>query len=169
MPDQVVVRPAAAGDVRELARLRYEFRAPRSSPLESEAAFISRCAAWMRPRLDSGDAWRAWVAETSAGAIVGTAWVGLIEKLPNPGAEPEEHAYLTNVYVRADARGSGIGSALLDVAVAWCGERGVHAAILWPTARSMPLYRRHGFASPAALLERAFSAGPDRGAPGLPA
>jgi GNAT superfamily N-acetyltransferase len=103
------------------------------------------------------------VAE-DAGAVVGTIWVGLIEKLPNPTPEPEEHAYVTNVYVRPAARGAGTGSALLRAALAWCEARGVHAVVLWPTARSTPLYRRHGFDTPAALLERELAPGPDRGA-----
>ena len=164
------VREATAADAPALARLRWEFRAPLGERTEEEAAFVARCAAWMAPRLAAagdggttgdGGAWRAWVAE-DGGDVVGTIWVGLVEKLPNPTPEPEEHAYVTNVYVRPAARGAGTGSALLRAALAWCEARGVHAVVLWPTARSAPLYRRHGFAPPAALLERELGPGPDR-------
>ena len=150
----LTVREAIAADAPALAPLRWEFRAPLGAVTEAEGAFVARCAAWMAARLGAGDAWRAWVAE-SAGEVVGTIWVGLIEKLPNPTPEPEEHAYVTNVYVRPAARGAGVGSALLRAALAWCEGRGVHAVVLWPTARSAPLYRRHGFDTPAALLESA--------------
>ena len=155
----IAVRAATADDAPALARLRWEFRAPLGAPTEGEDAFVARCAAWMASRLAAGDAWRAWVAE-DAGDVVGTIWVGLVEKLPNPMREPEEHAYVTNVYVRPRSRGAGTGSALLRAALAWCEARGVHAAVLWPTARSVPLYRRHGFDAPAALLEREFAEGP---------
>ena len=155
------VREATAADAAALARLRYEFRAPLGEVTEGEEAFVARCAAWMAARLGGGARWRAWVAEAD-GAVVGTIWVGLIEKMPNPTPEAEEHAYVTNVYVRPAARGAGTGSALLRAALAWCEARGVHAAVLWPTVRSAPLYRRHGFATPAALLEREFGTGPDR-------
>ena len=157
-----LIREATAADAPALARLRYEFRAPLGEVTEDETAFVARCAAWMAARLASGDAWRAWVAASSDGAIVGTIWVGLIEKMPNPTPEPEEHAYVTNVYVRPTVRGAGTGSALLRAALAWCEGRGVHAVVLWPTARSAPLYRRHGFATPEALLERELGPGPDR-------
>jgi GNAT superfamily N-acetyltransferase len=156
------IRAATAADAPALARLRYEFRAPLGEVTEGEEAFVARCTTWMERRLAPGAPWRAWVAESAEGAVVGTIWVGLIEKLPNPTPEPEEHAYVTNVYVRPAARGGGTGSALLRAALAWCEARGVHAAVLWPTARSAPLYRRHGFDTPAALLERELGPGPDR-------
>ena len=149
----VTIRAATSADAATLARLRYEFRASLGDPDEAEAAFVDRCTAWMRTHLESGTRWRAWVAESSDD-IIGAVWIGLIEKMPNPIAEPEEHGYLTSFYVRPTARGAGIGTALLDAALGWCGERGVHAVMLWPTERSRPLYERHGFAPPSALMER---------------
>ncbi len=157
-----MIRVASDADVPTLARLRWEFRAGLGPPAEAEAAFVARCEAWMRERLDGGR-WVAWVAVDAAGALVGTLWLGVVEKMPNPAPEPEEHAYVTNVYVRPDARGAGVGSSLVAAAVAWCEARGVHAAVLWPTARSAALYLRHGFRPPDALLEREFAPGPDRG------
>jgi GNAT superfamily N-acetyltransferase len=164
-PSTPTVREATAADAPALARLRFEFRAPLGEVVEEEATFVARCAAWMAPRLAVGETWRAWLAEED-GDVVGTIWVGLIEKLPNPTPEPEEHAYVTNVYVRPSRRGAGVGSALLRAALAWCEGRGVHAVVLWPTARSAPLYRRHGFAPPAALLELELTRGPARVVPG---
>jgi GNAT superfamily N-acetyltransferase len=148
----VNVRTATPADAGALATLRYEFRASLGAPDEEESAFVARCIAWMTPRLAPDARWRAWVADGAQG-IIGAVWIGLIEKMPNPIAEPEEHGYLTNFYVRADARGAGVGTALLDAALAWCEARGVHAVMLWPTQRSRPLYERHGFAPPAALME----------------
>jgi GNAT superfamily N-acetyltransferase len=156
------VRPAAPADAPELARLRYEFRTRLGPAVEAEDDFTARCAAWMTARLADGGGWHAWIA-TRDEAIVGTIWLEQIEKMPNPTPESETHAYITNVYVRESERGAGLGSALLAAAVQWCEESGVHAAILWPTYRSVPLYARHGFAPPDALLERTFGPGPDRG------
>ena len=150
---QATIRLATPFDADALARLRYEFRASLGAPDEDEAGFIARCTEWMAPRLEPSARWRAWVAETGQG-IIGAVWIGLIEKMPNPILEPEEHGYLTNFYVRESARGAGIGAALLDAALGWCVERGVHAVLLWPTTRSRPLYERHGFAPPSALMER---------------
>ena len=155
-PPDIMVRAADAGDAPALARLRLEFRASIGAPEEDEATFLERCERWMVPRLRTDSRWRAWVAVSARdpGALLGTVWIGLIEKMPNPIAEPEENGYLTNFYVLPRVQGMGIGTALLDAAVAWCREHELHAVILWPTVRSRPLYERHGFAPPRALMEK---------------
>jgi GNAT superfamily N-acetyltransferase len=106
----------------------------------------------MAEQLKDGSAWRCWVAERDH-ELIACVWIQLIEKIPNPRAEPEEHAYLTNFYVQEAARGSGIGSQLLSAAITWCKARDVHAVILWPTERSRSLYARHGFAVRDDLME----------------
>ena len=148
-----VVRPATPDDARALAILRLEFRASIGAQEEDDASFIQRCTGWMTSRLRPDSRWRAWLAEND-GALLGTVWIGLLEKMPNPIAEPEENGYLTNFYVVPSAQGMGIGTALLEAALSWCRDREVHAVILWPTLRSRRLYERHGFGPPAALMEK---------------
>jgi N-acetylglutamate synthase-like GNAT family acetyltransferase len=138
----VVIRRAAAGDAEALAALRWEFRAPLGRLNEQPDAFVRRCTEWMRTRL-AREAWRAWVVEAD-GRVVGTVWLQLLEKMPNPVVEPELHGYVTNLYVRERARG-GVGSRLLAAALEECAAAGVHAAFLWPTEGSRSLYRRFGF------------------------
>lgn len=137
------VRPATAADAQALADLRYEFRAGQAPVNEAKADFLTRCAAWMRARLEHPGAWRCWVWERG-GAIEGHVWLQLVEKIPNPVDEPEYHAYMTNAYVRPRARG-GAGSELLAAALAWCRANAVDQVILWATERSRTLYARHGF------------------------
>ncbi len=81
----------------------------------------------------------------------------------DPPTEPEaespvghlgRHGYISSLYVVPDLRNAGIGSALMEACLAECGRRGVDAVFLWPTARSRPLYLRHGFAVREDLLER---------------
>lgn len=155
-----VIRLAGPGDARELARLRYEFRAALNPPTEAEAEFVERCAGWMGERLETGSNWRCWVAE-EGGVIGGHLWLQLIEKIPNPAPERELHGYITNVYVRPELRGAGVGAGLLEAALAFCGESGVDSVILWPTARSTTLYARHGFAYPTDLMEAVLDSGRD--------
>jgi len=141
--DAVTIRRASPRDAGALARLRWEFRAAIGVVDEAEDAFLARCEAWMRARLAEGAAWRAWVAEAD-GAVAGTVWLQMVEKMPNPVSEPEVHGYVTNLYVRESARG-GVGSRLLAAALDDCAAAGVHQAFLWPTPPSRPLYRRFGF------------------------
>ncbi len=150
----VTIRLANPTDAPVLAQFRYDFRT-RNRPAEEhedEESFRERCGRWMALRLGAGGAWRCWIAERE-GVTVGHVWVYLVEKIPNPTAESEFHAYLTNFYVLEEARGQGLGTGLLAAALDWCRESAVHAVILWPTERSRPLYLRHGFAVREDLLE----------------
>ena len=146
------VRPADARDAPVLARLRLAFRGEVAEAEEAAPVFLERCEGWMAARL-AGKLWRAWVAEAD-GAAIGSAWLQVLEKLPNPVAEPEWHGYVSSLYVDPAWRGSGIGSALLAACLAECERREVDAVVLWPTPRSRSLYLRHGFDVRDDLLER---------------
>jgi GNAT superfamily N-acetyltransferase len=146
------VRRATPEDAAALAELRWEFRAGREPAVEDHEAFIARCAVWMRHEIE-GDRWRAWAAVDDSGGIVGQVWTYLIEKLPNPVAERERHAYLSNLYVKPTARG-GTGTALLEAALEWAGANDVDSVVLWPSERSVTLYRRHRFTRDGRVMER---------------
>ena len=153
--DSVRIRPAGRADAEALARLRWDFRASLAPPNEPADAFVARCARWMADRLGEGRAWRSWIAD-DPGAVrfQGTVWLGFLEKLPNPVGEPECHAYVSNLYVRPEARGRGLGEALLRAALAACDSRRVDAVILWPTPKSRSLYGRNGFRAVGDVMER---------------
>jgi GNAT superfamily N-acetyltransferase len=123
-------------------------------------AFVARAEEWMARRLEADATWRCWVAETGR-SVVGHLWLQLIEKVPNPGPELESIAYITNVYVQPEARGSGAGQMLVEAAMDFCREHAVDSAILWPTERSRTLYARHGFREPDDMLEAVLAAGRD--------
>src|SRR5262245_18316088 len=148
-----IVRAARPTDAAALARLRYEFRAGLVAPGESKAAFVRRCRSWMAARLARGSAWRCWVIERG-GELLGQAWLLHVEKIPNPGAEPEHHAYISNVYVRTAYRGRGLGGRLLEACLAWSRTHDVASVLLWPTRRSRSLYARFGFRDSRRLWER---------------
>jgi GNAT superfamily N-acetyltransferase len=146
----VVIRPASAADSRRLAELRWEFRAGKDAPVEKQDAFVERCAAWMAAALAAG-AWRAWVAEKD-GALVGQIWMNVIVKVPNPVGERDRHAYISNLYVTSSARG-GVGTRLLEAALAHASANGVDRVVLWPTSRSRSMYIRYGFTPNGEVFE----------------
>ena len=150
----VRLRPAVEADVPLLVTLRYELRTGIAPDVQPEARFHDRCATWMAARLPRTDAWRCWLAEDGTGEALGVVWVQFVEKLPNPVGEPDLHAYLTGFYVRAAARNRGVGSALLDAALAECEAMGVDNVFLWPTARSRVLYQRYGFSDRTGVMVR---------------
>jgi GNAT superfamily N-acetyltransferase len=102
--------------------------------------------------------WRCWVAERDE-TLLAALWLQVIEKIPNPTAEPEALGYITNFFVADSERGKGLGSRMLEDVLAWCREHQsakgqlINSVVLWPTERSRTLYLRHGFEVPDDLLE----------------
>jgi ribosomal protein S18 acetylase RimI-like enzyme len=143
------IRRATPDDAVRLSELRWEFRSDRPDVSESREVFVARSTEWMRAEL-AGSTWRVWVAVQND-RIVGNVWLGTIPKLPNPGAEREQHAYISNVYVTPSARG-GVGRALLEAALADAAAR-ADRVILWPSGLSRTLYARYGFASGGDVME----------------
>jgi GNAT superfamily N-acetyltransferase len=146
----IEIRPATAADADAMAALRWEFRSEQNPPVEPHDAFAQRCTAWMRRELQGG-VWKAWVAVDDQ-LIVGQVWVQTIQKIPNPVAESEQLAYLSNLYVNPSARG-GVGTRLLRAAIDWCRATGVDRIVLWPSARSVTLYLSHGFATDRGVMD----------------
>jgi predicted N-acetyltransferase YhbS len=147
----VEIRAATPDDAARLAELRWEFRAGRTAPTEERDAFLARCTEWMGEALRPGGSWRAWVA-VSRDRIVGQVWLDSVHKVPNPVAERERHAYLSNLYVTPSERG-GIGTRLVETAVDWARANGVDRIVLWPAAASITLYSRHGFTRAGDVME----------------
>jgi GNAT superfamily N-acetyltransferase len=145
------IRSATSADARVLAELRWEFRAGRQAPAEVHDAFVRRCTDWMRRELPAGRPWQAWVAVNN-NVIVGQVWLQTILKVPNPVGEAERHAYLSNLYVKPSERG-GIGTLLLEAALAWARSNAVDRVVLWPSPRSVNLYLRHGFTQGGDVME----------------
>jgi GNAT superfamily N-acetyltransferase len=148
-----LIRAATPDDAPEVARLRYAFRTEQRSPTEPEAEFLRRCTRWMRERLIPGSRWRCWVA-VAEGRLVGTIWLQVVEKLPNPGDEPELHGYVSSVYVSPSLRNAGVGTGLVTACLAECDSLGLDAVFLWSTPDSRRLYQRHGFEVREDLLDR---------------
>jgi GNAT superfamily N-acetyltransferase len=143
---------AGPEDAALLARLRYELRSELDPPTEDKAAFLRRCTPWMADQIKR-QTWYCWLAVMDEVAV-GTLWLQLVEKLPNPVGHRDFHGYVSSVYVVPEFRNSGIGSALLQACIAEAEARRVDALFLWPTERSRALYQRHGFAVRNDLLER---------------
>jgi len=153
MTDEATGRPANPGDAARLAELRYDFRAELDPPVEDRERFVARCRSWMVQQLRRpGSRWRCWVAERD-GELLGHLWIQMLEKVPNPVDEVEQHAYLTNMYVEPEHRRGGIGDRLLEEGLHWCRRHRMGSVILWPTDESRSLYARHGFRSTPELLE----------------
>ncbi|WP_037955334.1 GNAT family N-acetyltransferase [Streptomyces sulphureus] len=151
MTTEFRVRRAQATDAHQLARLRWEFKQEEHGGGHAEARPEARAAAWISERLGSGR-WLAWVAECDAG-IRGHVFLNLVERVPEPYEENTPIGYVTNFYVDVRYRNRGFGTALLRAVREHAGERGVDVLFVWPSERSVPIYRRAGFRPPGEMLE----------------
>jgi GNAT superfamily N-acetyltransferase len=99
-----------------------------------------------------------WVAEVD-GRPVGMLNLVLFTRMPRPvpevGPAPlGQWGYIANNFVLADFRNVGIGSRMLEAAVAYADEHDFARIVLTPTEESVPYYSRAGFIPATALLVR---------------
>lgn len=80
--------------------------------------------------------WLVCTARDEDGALVGMG------RLLGDGAL---HAFVTELIVREDLRGRGVGARLLDRLVLEAQGRGVHDVQLFAARDRAPFYERHGF------------------------
>jgi GNAT superfamily N-acetyltransferase len=147
MFDGVVdVRVAERSEVDVLAGLRWQWHCERQVPAEDRDSFITRFRNWYElcPHL-------ALVAELN-GEVIGMAWLAVVSRLPDPDAEAVTHADLQSVYLVPEHRGRGLGTELVDAALAHAGRLGVSRVTVLAGRRSTSLYERHGFRPDQQLL-----------------
>jgi GNAT superfamily N-acetyltransferase len=147
------LRLATLADAAELARLRWDFSPDEvAAGSQSFDPFLQGFGEFLTRALASGD-WAVWVAEQK-GRLVANVWVQIIHKVPRPGrfGGHNRYGYVTNVYAEPETRGRGLGSRLLQCAVAWAREQDLEFLVVWPSEESMQFYERGGFQrSPDAL------------------
>jgi GNAT superfamily N-acetyltransferase len=166
-PPDAVVRLATADDDLAIAALRRAWTEERGGigPIEDpdfEPAFLEWADNERSRRLN-------WIAEVD-GRVVGMLNLVLFTRMPRPVPEAGpaplgQWGYIANNFVLAELRNAGIGSRMLDAAVAYADEHDFARIVLTPTEQSIPYYSRAGFVPATALLVR-----PGRGdfLPGAP-
>jgi GNAT superfamily N-acetyltransferase len=136
----VLVRVASARDAGAIA----ELRALWSAGAVAGPAFVREVADWLA---EEGDRRTTWLAERD-GAAVGLASLFEYRRMPKPGRPASRWGYVSNMFVREEARNRGVGSALLDAVIATADERAYARLVLSPAERALPFYLRAGFHVP---------------------
>jgi GNAT superfamily N-acetyltransferase len=138
------VREAGVADAPALAELRALF----ITGGEADAALARDVAAWIG---EEGERRTTWLAERDGGAI-GMASLFEFRRMPQPGPAASRWGYVSNMFVREEARDAGVGAALLDAVIAAAEARGYARLVLSPSERSVPFYARAGFLVPDGVL-----------------
>lgn len=96
----------------------------------------------------------AFVARRAGHEVVGMAWLARVPRVPRPGATTRSSADIQSVFVVAEQRGEGIGSALVAAASEHALRLGVHRVTVSSGRKAVPMYERLGFASSRQLLQQ---------------
>jgi len=155
--DVAVVRRASVGsgaDVRALADLRFTWRHDESGERGDLDTFGPVFAEWWAAHAETHVA---FVGEVG-GHAVGMAWLGIITRVPGPERFRRLSGIVQSVYVRPEARGHGLGGALVDAVVAYARQRGLDYLAVHPSELSYPVYERAGFALTRSVLELGLTA-----------
>jgi L-amino acid N-acyltransferase YncA len=137
--DGICIRPANRADVPDITRIYNEGIRDRLATLETEERTSEERLAWLEAR---GERHPVLVAER-AGAIAG--WGSLNGFNPRPAYA---HVADFSIYVGEEARGTGVGKALMAALIARARELGYHKLVLaaFPhNEAGMRLYNRFGF------------------------
>jgi GNAT superfamily N-acetyltransferase len=149
------VRLAGDADVPVVAALRRAWTEENAGAAVDDDEFEAAFAAWFEQERHQR---LTWLAE-AAGRAVGMLNLLVFTRMPRPRSAavpgaPRLWGYVANVYVVPAARDTGVGTLLLAAVTAHADEHGYARLVLSPTERSVPLYRRAGFAPATSLLLR---------------
>jgi GNAT superfamily N-acetyltransferase len=137
------VEEAGSGQIDALARLRALWRDEDLSEV-----YLTDFRSWFRRERPSRWFWLA--ADESE--PIGMVNVKLFERMPSPDRPPSRWGYLANLFVVPDKRHHGVGTALVEAAVARARAEDLARLVLAPSESSVPLYRRQGFRPATDLL-----------------
>ncbi len=134
----MTIRPAIASDVEETLRFAAAMYA--SVGLEADDAWRALARRDVAARL--GRTMFGWVAEAGApGTLSACGYVTVDDRLPIPGQLSTRHGYVQWVVTDPDARGTGLGKAIMLQIEQWASGEGLEALHLHssPAARSFYL------------------------------
>lgn len=147
------VARAEADDAFRLAALEIALNREQGRPPED--GFLDRFSdAWLSDR----QRYPSWIASTVDGNPLGLCTIALMKALPRPGRVPRSWGHMTNLFVRAEARGLGLGGQLLDQALQWADSSDLLWVQLMPSEQARPMLERRHFEPVGDLMRRAHPA-----------
>ncbi|MEV0218345.1 GNAT family N-acetyltransferase [Streptomyces sp. NPDC050704] len=147
--DNITVRPAAPHELDVVAELRWQWvLEEQGAPVTEHEEFVEHFVSWARENASSH---RCTVLARDE-AIIGMAWLAILQRVPSPRAPQRASGDLQCVYVVPGERDSGLGGRLLDAILISARELGLERITVHSTPRAIPAYSRHGFEPSPRLL-----------------
>ena len=148
-PLRATIRFALEADASALAELRWASRSLREQASESKESFVKRFVHWFCHAMRTEE-WHVAVAQPSVGQVIGCMYLRVVETVPVPGVSGRAWGYVTHAFVEEQARGDGVGTALLAELVHRSQSLQLHELHVWPSTAAVSLYARAGFLPPEA-------------------
>ena len=165
MGEPCTVRLALAGDGPAVAALRAAWTVEwHGAASLTDDGYGARFVDWWAGEGARRLTWLAWADAVPVGMVN----LAVFERMPAPGRPPSRWGYLSNAFVLPDWRSRGIGTALLTELLAYARSERFVRIVLSPSERSIPFYRRAGFAPAASLMLAELEPAPPRDSPRLP-
>jgi GNAT superfamily N-acetyltransferase len=136
-------------DAEALAGLRFRWCHDEGDESGDLSSFAPAFASWWREHALTHHGFLAEIDREP----VGMAWLGILVRIPGPQHVLRRAGMIQSVYVTPEARGQGVGAALVDAAIADARDLGLDYMGVHPSERSYSLYERAGFAQTRSVLE----------------
>jgi ribosomal protein S18 acetylase RimI-like enzyme len=134
-----------------LAELRWRWRVDERGEVGlGHDEFVAALGGWI---VEHAASHLPYLATDDDGAIVGMAWLALVERVPGPEVWERRSAYVQSVYVPPEARRRGIARRLVDELIVESRRLGLDYLAVHPSDMSFGLYRAAGFAGSDRVLE----------------
>ena len=142
---------ATLADADVLVRHRVAMFTDMGVPMDV-AALEAAFRAWLHDVVPAGT-YRAWLAETSSGAVVGGGGISILPWPPGPQYPGDRLAFVYNVYTEPAHRQRGLARLVMDAIHAWCRDAGITSMALNASRDGQPLYTSMGYAeSPSPMM-----------------
>lgn len=147
----ITIRRARDEELEQTLRLRWQWSVvERGESAEvSEDAFVRQAAAWARAHTSTH---LAHVAVTSAGEIIGMAWLALTPRVATTRSFDRLYGDLQSCYVLPEYRQGGLGGALVRAVLATARDLGAGHVTVHASEGSIGMYARNGFEQHDRLL-----------------
>ena len=151
MPAAYRVRPATLADADALVRHRVGMFTDMDVPVD-RAVLEPAFRAWLAKLMPAGT-YRAWLAETADGSIVGGGGITVLPWPPGPQYLGDRLAFVYNVYTEPAHRRRGLARLIMDAIHDWCRVNGITSVALNASRDGKPLYQAMGYAeSPSPMM-----------------
>jgi GNAT superfamily N-acetyltransferase len=140
---EIAIRPVKDDELGMVAALRWQWLLENEgTPVTTRDEFVRHLVTWARENTASHHC----LVMVRGDAVIGMAWLAIVQRVPTPRALERASGDVQCVYVVPDERDTGLGGRLIDAVLDLVRELGLERATVHSSARAVSAYSRHGFA-----------------------